>query len=684
MSHGTLNYNSDRLESLLYNPIAEPGLFDPLSNNLNPDSNFLTRLLTSRYMVEEDINDQVSSFDEKSMFSILHLNARSLLKNLDQLNLILKNLKRAFSVVGVSETWLTDCSSELVNITGYNFVSNHRKSKIGGGVGIYLRNDIEYKVLKECKFSDSEEIESIFVEITVPQEKNIVVGCVYRPPNQNSALSLEKFNDILSIITKDNKLCYVMGDFNLDFFRYKHHVPTQEFVDSLFSHAFFSLISKPTRLTSYSATLIDNIFTNNLSQNVLNGIVLNDLSDHLLVFAYFASETLTRKKEKKILTRVINATSLEKFNETLSKTNWSLLILGDDPNKAYNDFISEYCKIYEACFPLKVIKGKQMNKSYSPWLSRGLLKSINEKNRLYKKFVRSPTTSCELKYKTYKNKLNHLIRIAKRIYYDSKLEDAKNDLRTTWKLLNEVINKSKNYPSPPSSFKSDGKTITDPMDIADRFCKYFTNIGPNLASAIPSENSATFRSFLGSRDYPPIILKPTDIRELQNICSMFSPRKAPGYDNISMRVIQHSFHLISTPLVNIINLSLSKGIFPDKLKIGKVIPIYKTEDPSLFVNYRPISLLPNFSKFFEKVMYNRLVDFAETNEIFYLRQFGFRKNHSTSHALIHLLNKISSAIDRHETTVGIFLDLSKAFDTLNHEILFSKLEHYGIRDVALQ
>ena len=109
------------------------------------------------------------------------------------------------------------------------------------------------------------------------------------------------------------------------------------------------------------------------------------------------------------------------------------------------------------------------------------------------------------------------------------------------------------------------------------------------------------------------------------------------YDNISMRVIKHSFHLISAPLTNIINLSLLKGIFPDKLKIGKVIPIYKTEDPSLFVNYRPISMLPNFSKFFEKVMYNRLVEFAETNEVFYLRQFGFRKNHSTSHALIHLL-----------------------------------------------
>ena len=185
----------------------------------------------------------------------------------------------------------------------------------------------------------------------------------------------------------------------------------------------------PTRLTSYSATLTDNIVTNNLSQNIFNRIVLNDLSDHLPVFTYFVNEALICRREKKILSRAINNTNLEKFNENLSNTNWSSFIKEGDPNEAFNNFISEFSRIYDVCFPLKVIKGKQKNKFNSPWLTRGLLKSINKKNRLYKKLVRSPTTSCELKYKPYKNKLNHLIRIAKRTYYDSKLEDAKNDLR---------------------------------------------------------------------------------------------------------------------------------------------------------------------------------------------------------------------------------------------------------------
>ena len=175
----------------------------------------------------------------------------------------------------------------------------------------------------------------------------------------------------------------------------------------------------------------------------------------------------------------------------------------------------------------------------------------------------------------------------------------------TSKKLNEVINKRKNKSSLPTSFKSEGKTLTDPMEIADRFSKYFTNIGPNLAKSIPNVN-LSFRSYLGDNNYPSINLKPTTTSELESICGMFASKKAPGYDSIPMYIIKYSFHLISAPLADIINLSLLKGIFPDKLKIAKIIPIFKAEDPNFFVNYRPISLLSNFSKFFEKVFLQSL------------------------------------------------------------------------------
>ena len=224
---------------------------------------------------------------------------------------------------------------------------------------------------------DPETIESLFVEITVPHGKNIIVGSVYRPPNQNTAFFLDKF-DILSRISKDNKQCYVMGDFNLDLLQYNQFIHQLKNLSTLFSHAFIPLISNPTHLTSYSATLIDNIFTNNLSQNVLNGIVLNDLSDHLPVFAYFSGKTLTRDGENKVFINKITNENLRKFNQNVSNTNWASF-LDEDPNMAYNNFIDEYSRVYNACFPLKVIKGKLLNNCSSPGISPGLLKSMNKK-----------------------------------------------------------------------------------------------------------------------------------------------------------------------------------------------------------------------------------------------------------------------------------------------------------------
>ena len=634
LSHGPINCDSDRLSMLLFNPIERPELCNPLSSYLDPDSNFATRPPSSKYVVEEELNEESDPVNNTASFSIMHLNARSLFGNFDKVNVLLNNIHKPFSVIGVSETWLNDAISELVNIIGYSFVSNHRKPKSGGGVGIYLQNDLDYKLRPECNFSDPEVIETLFVEITVPKGKNIIVGSVYRPPNYNAASFLDKFNDILSYISKDNKQCFVLGDFNLDLLQYDRHLATQEFVDSLFSHAFIPLISNPTRLTSHPATLIDNIFTNSVSRNIFSGIVLNDLSDHFPVFAYFRDDNISHSKAKKLFKRSFSDTNLHNFNESLSNIDWSKLLNQKDPNESYNGFINEYSKLFQSCFPLKAIKGKNMNKFRSPWLTPGLLKSINRKNRLYKRLITSPNKSGELQYKTYKNKLNHLIRIAKRSYYDRKFDSAKNDLKLTWKLLKEVINKRKSKSLLPSSFKAEGRSITDPTEIANRFCKYFTNIGPRLASAIPAVSS-TFRSFLTGNSNTAVTLKPTTVRELENICSTFASGKAPGYDNIPMHVIKNSFHLISTPLMNIINLSLLKGIFPHKLKIAKVIPVYKADDPCLFVNYRPISLLPNFSKFFEKVMCNRLTEFAEKYELLYCCQFGFRKNHSTSQT--HLL-----------------------------------------------
>jgi Notch-like protein len=163
--------------------------------------------------------------------------------------------------------------------------------------------------------------------------------------------------------------------------------------------------------------------------------------------------------------------------------------------------------------------------------------------------------------------------------------------------------------------------LTDPKDTANLFCNFFANIGPELASKIP--HHVSFRSFLDLSYSESMFLCPTNKNELQDICYSFKTGKAPGFDNVSMYVIKKSFNLLVQLLANIINLSLCMGIFPEKLKIAKVILIFKSGEQNSFTNYRPISLLSNFSKFFEKVMHNRLTSYIERHEILYSLQFGF-------------------------------------------------------------
>jgi hypothetical protein len=248
--------------------------------------------------------------------------------------------------------------------------------------------------------------------------------------------------------------------------------------------------------------------------------------------------------------------------------------------------------------------------------------------------------------------------------------------------LNEVINRKKHTNKLTTTFVSNDKKISSPNEVANHFCKYFTNIGVNLAKDIPN-STVSHRSYLSGNYVNSMSLELTTEEEIVEIINLLRSGTAAGYDNIPISALKNSVSVISEPIAHIINLSISSGIVPDLMKIARVIPLFKSGDYRYFQNYRPVSVLPIFSKLLEKVVFKRITNYIDKSSILSDNQYRFRKKLSTYLAIMRLYDGLTSAIDRREFTVGIFRDLSKAFDTVNHDILFNKLQHYGIRRLAL-
>ena len=197
-----------------------------------------------------------------------------------------------------------------------------------------------------------------------------------------------------------------------------------------------------------------------------------------------------------------------------------------------------------------------------------------------------------------------------------------------------------------------------------------------MAKKIPVNKDKHFSDYITHHVVNSMFLEPVTEQEILNIVKLFKNKHSCGHDGIPMFLLKNVIYNILKPLSYICNLSLKNGIFPEVMKMAKVIPLYKTEDPMIFSNYRPVSLLTQFSKILEKIFNNRLTKFITINNVLYDGQYGFRHNHSTELAVLEMIEKITNAIDNKMISIGIFIDLKKAFDTINHDILVQKLSYY--------
>ena len=670
--------------------------------NLNDELDYEPPILsTSFYYSNEKFGHLLD--EKKDSFIVISLNCQSLNAKYELLKNYVENFNYShcnkLSAVCLQETWLkADSDLTLFQLDGYNLISAGRTCSAHSGTAIYLHESYGFREIAIQNNSDiwDGQIIEIFSENdeTNYRLKKLHLCNIYRPPQQNSDI-INNFIDDMSGLFDDftnNNHVIIAGDFNIDLLKFKENTSVNNFLDCVISHGYVPKITQPTRLTQRKGTLIDNFFMklSNNSFTTTAGILLSNISDHLPYF--ICLENFSRFKTPSKLVKVFPSylESSNKLKQELQKPEtiqrlYDAFSLEKSVDENYTNFDNILRGLLNKYFQAKTVKYNKYKHKKSKWITTGIMKSIFYRDKLYVKLKSTSVNSIEYiplqeRFKTYNAILKRALREAKRLYYHSRFQNFKFDIKKTWNTINEILNKQKDKTNFPNYFLYEGRKITDPKEISNEFNSYYVNVGPQLAENIITPSNQSFKDYLQNPIQNQFVFRKVNEATVMKVIDSLKPKCTSGIDNISSKLLKLLKEELAPALTKLINKSLNDGIFPASLKIARVTPLFKKNDKHSFGNYRPVSVLSSISKVFEKVMYSQIYEHFSDHNLLYKSQYGFRSQHSTEYASLELVDRIIQDMDIGKTPINVYMDLSKAFDTLDHQILSDKLFYYGFRD----
>ena len=618
------------------------------------------------------ISEYNRSFN-KIYLTFVNSNIRSFNKNFDTLCSIFHG-NNSPSVFCLTETRFS--ASSLQDISGYkSFHTIRENDTVSGGISIFIKENLNASKIEEFSYCN-ETIEICAVEFYFGNQLIIILG-LYRPHSD----AIDNFNlifsDIFSSQRFKNKFCVIMGDLNICLL--KTNLPNMNFSNLLFSNHFIPMVTKATRFPQIDGEVpscLDHIWINKFF-DLDAGIINIDVSDHLPSFLNLKLD-FSRKNEKvKVEFRLINDENKILFKNLLSNYNWNSII-SQNPHLYADSFTSVVNNLYCSAFPLKVKYVSKIH-NHNPWMNESILKLVEAKSQYLQLLKISLVTTTE--NNKFRNKVNSLVRKHKSKFYRDMLENSKHDLKKTWSIINNLLSKNINTME-INRIICNNVTYTCRKDIANAFNNFFCSVGSNLDAVIPHSDLSPCH-FIDANLPSSFFLEPVSDLEVEyHIKSLKNSKE--NLDTIPVSIFKESSALFSIIIADLINKCFETGIFPNSLKKAIVLPLLKKDNPDLMSNYRPISLLPKLSKIIEKCLKSRLVYYFTRNNLFNDVQFGFLTGKSTQDAIIHVTEKIYDNLNNHLSTLAVFIDFSKCFDTLNRDILVKKLEMYGIRGISLE
>ena len=648
-------------------------------DGLDPNNNdFMPRTSGCNYYSLDEYTSLIDHQTTKNAIKIMNFNIRSFHSNGETFSSMLEVLPDLPDFLVLTESWNTVDNYEECNISNYKGHHTIREVSRGGGVSIFC-----HKKYNSSKISNISRCINVLETCVVKVELEccyIVVVGFYRPPNESTADFIEKLGLIIQHpVVRNAHLAIVAGDANINLNNLESPI-VNDYLAGFQSSYFLPAITNSTRFPAsagnFSPSNLDHIFFNK-TQYYESGILKIDITDHCPTFLHLPFFLNKPNNVKiKIQSRPYTQQNFEKFSNELSEFNWQFVDY-NSLNVNINSFITKLNETYCKHFPLKTkyVSQKRLSK---PWLTQRLKNLIRTKSDYYKLFrlgLLSKVTN-----DIHKKLVNSTIKKAKFNYYQEAFNQCKNDMKRSWSLIKGLMGRFNNKPVCKKLIYND-QTYSSDQDIAEAFNSHFTSVAQILANNLPlSETDPTYCM----PNVPPncFHLRPVTQGECLNIISSLKTTKTDT-NSLPVKLFKSVSQIIVKPLCSLINASFVTGIFPEYFKTARISHIYKSGNPEDPSNHRPIATIPYLSKIFEKCICSRLLGYFDEFSLFSEVQYGFRKGKSTCDALMDMTEAIYDSLNKKKFHMNLLIDLRKAFDTISHDILLKKLQHYGVKNKPL-